>query len=143
MDINILLRPQQLHKEILAMQMKHDTLKSAAERTVSMISLAPGHGQGVNRKFETLGIEIADLDKAISQRSKEEDAAKEELSVLLAQMKNGLYIGILCRHYIEYKSISQISAEIGYSFRYTKQLHKLALTEYRNLAPPEHPYSTL
>lgn len=122
MDISILLKSQKLQNEIRALQSERDTLRACAENDTSVISLAPGHGQGVSRTMENILIRVADLDALIKEKQKRLDEMKEIILNAVARLDDPAERTVITLHYVMNKSWSETAKKMGYQMRYCKKL---------------------
>lgn len=118
MTTDILLKPQQLYKEYMSLIMKHDTLKTSLERTVAVISLAPGHGQGVSRRLEEMEAEILDLEKIIDLKNEELMDAQAEVRAFISQLDDSFGRQMLEMRFVDLMTLKEISEEKHFSIQY-------------------------
>ena len=53
----------------------------------------------------------------------------------IQSLDNAVYVSILYKRYVEYKSLEEIAVEMNYSYRQVLRLHGMALQEFkRNMA---------
>ena len=122
MKLEILLKPQQLTSEIKALQIERDTLRSYAENSTSVLSLAPGHGQGVNRSFENVMTKVADLDTLIERKKKELEETNDLIINETSKLSNSTHRTIIRMRHVMLKSWDEIAATIGYEVRYCQKI---------------------
>ena len=127
MILDILLKPTQLKREIESMRNEQEALRAFAESKTSVISLAPGHGQGVSRSLENALIKVADLDAEIKAKTEELDASETVLMKLLEKLDDGIYKRILIHKYLLNENWPIISSSIHVSERQCHYLHDEAL----------------
>lgn len=88
--------------------------------------LRSARGLYTKDKFDDLRNEITD-DVAKLRRMRRDTVD------LLKRLGNTRYAGVLYKHYVEYKSIKEISEEMFLSCSHTHMLHKKALDALENL----------
>ena len=135
MNIDMLNRSRQLKKEYDDLLMRHDTLKAAVENTVTVISLAPGHGQGVSRRLEDLETEILDLEKTIDKKCEELMDAQNAVNNYINNNMHPPYSVILIRRYAYFQTWEQIASELNYSVPHCYRLHETALKMIVDVTP--------
>ena len=117
----ILMKPRELKKELESLVMKYETLKASVERTVAIISLTPGHGQGVSRRLEDLEIEIVDLEKKLYEKKQELLDTQAEAKQYILQLPNQSAVDFLIRRYVDCMTWDEIAKELNYSTRYCRE----------------------
>ena len=74
--------------------------------------------------------EILELEARIVRQMKELEKEKHRVINEIESLENRLYIQILFKKYIEYKSLEQIAVELSYSYDRVRHLHGYALIEF-------------
>ena len=135
MTTDILLKPQQLYKEYMSLIMKHDTLKTSLERTVAVISLAPGHGQGVSRRLEEMEAEILDLEKIIDKKCEELIDAQNVARKAIYHLQDPEQVAVMIKRYVDCMTFSEISSELEYTVRHCRRLNQNGLEKIIKMSP--------
>lgn len=128
-NLDMLLIPQQLDKEITVLQMRRTTLRALLERTVTTIQLAPGHGNGVRRRDEEIIAEIDEIERLIEAKAEERDEIIIRCQAMLSELDDRVLVSIMEMRYLTYAKWSDIAELTGYSTRYVYKLHRKALSE--------------
>ena len=74
---------------------------------------------------------IADLKEEIKSDIKALLILKNKIINEIQSMDNPIYINILYKRYVQYKSLEEIAVETSYSYRWIKHLHGIALQEFK------------
>lgn len=74
---------------------------------------------------------IADLKEEIKSDIKALLILKNKIINEIQSVDNPVYINILYKRYVQYKSLEEISVEMNYSYRQILRLHGLALQEFK------------
>ncbi len=74
---------------------------------------------------------IADLKEEIKSDIKALLILKNKIINEIQSMDNPVYINILYKRYVQYKSLEEISVEMSYSYHWIKHLHGIALQEFK------------
>lgn len=69
------------------------------------------------------------LKKQIAEYLLEKDNIINEIH----KLKNEIYVKVLYRHYVEYKSLELIAEELNYNYCYIRRMHRAALREINNV----------
>ncbi|MDO5397048.1 MAG: DUF1492 domain-containing protein [bacterium] len=75
-------------------------------------------------------IQIEKLDKEISEMIKEYNVYEREIKRHINILTNEVYITLLRKRYVEFKTLSQIAKEMNYSYDYARFLHGKALKAF-------------
>lgn len=128
MNTDILYEAERLHAEIAALKAERDALRTCAENDTSVISLAPGHGQGVSRTMENILIRAADIDTLIKAKQTELDEKTGCILSAVAKLDDSLQRTVITMHYVMFKTWDETAALIGYEKRYCKKIASTART---------------
>ena len=74
---------------------------------------------------------IADLKEEIKSDIKALLILKNKIINEIQSMDNPVYINILYKRYVQYKSLEEIAVEMSYSYRQIKRLHGISLQGFR------------
>ena len=74
--------------------------------------------------------EILELEARIVRQMKELEKEKHRVINEIESLENRLYIQILFKKYIEYKSLEQMAVELCYSYEWVKHNHGYALLNF-------------
>ncbi len=78
---------------------------------------------------------MVDLDAEINREIDGFVDKKHKMINQIQRLPNGRYAEILYKRYVEYKQLEMISAEMHYTYQYTKELHGYALQEFERTYP--------
>ncbi len=81
---------------------------------------------------------IVDLEKEIKSDIKELLILKNKIINEIQSMDNPVYINILYKRYVQYKSLEEIAVEMNYSYRQVLRLHGLALQDFKRWHTMSH-----
>lgn len=70
---------------------------------------------------------IADIEKQIELEKHNLLIKRNEIVNTIHSLNNPNYVAVLFKHYVEYKSLKQISKEMHYDYGYVRKLHGAAL----------------
>lgn len=80
-------------------------------------------------------IRRAELEADISRKIERFLQLKHKIINEIQSLDNAVYVSILYKRYVEYKSLEEIAVEMNYSYRQVLRLHGMALQEFkRNMA---------
>ena len=80
-------------------------------------------------------IRRAELEADISRKIERFLQLKHKIINEIQSLDNAVYVSILYKRYVEYKSLDEIAVEMNYSYRQVLRLHGMALQEFkRNMA---------
>ena len=74
--------------------------------------------------------EILELEEEIRQEIKRYNELKHKIINEIHSLNNRLYIEILYKRYVEFKSLEEIAVEMNYSYDRVRHLHGYALIEF-------------
>ena len=74
--------------------------------------------------------EILELEKEIRQEIKRYNNLKHKIINEIHSLNNRLYIEILYKRYVEFKSLEEIAVEMNYSYQWIKSNHGYALLNF-------------
>lgn len=74
---------------------------------------------------------IVDLEKEINSDLGAMLMLRNKIINEIQSMDNPVYINILYKRYVEYKSLEEIAVEMNYSYRQIKRLHGISLQGFR------------
>lgn len=77
--------------------------------------------------------QMVDLKREIESDIKELLILKNKIINEIQSMDNPVYINILCKRYVQYKSLEEIAVEMSYSYHWIKHLHGIALQEFKRV----------
>ena len=75
--------------------------------------------------------QMVDLKREIESDIKELLILKNKIINEIQSMDNPVYINILYKRYVQYKSLEEIAVEMSYSYRQIKRLHGISLQGFR------------
>lgn len=76
-------------------------------------------------------IRRAELEADISRKIERFLQLKHKIINEIQSLDNAVYVSILYKRYVEYKSLEEIAVEMNYSYRQVLRLHGTALKEFR------------
>lgn len=79
--------------------------------------------------------QMVDLKREIESDIKELLILKNKIINEIQSMDNPVYINILHKRYVQYKSLEEIAVEMSYVYVHTRRLHGLALQAFRARYP--------
>ena len=80
-------------------------------------------------------IRRAELEADISRKIERFLQLKHKIINEIQSLDNAVYVSILYKRYVEYKSLEEIAVEMNYSYRQVLRIHGMALQEFkRNMA---------
>ena len=93
-----------------------------------------GSGKGaVSDKVGNASSRLVDIEKKIDKKTEKLSKAKEEIESVIEQVSDDILKTLLVKRYINCKSFSVISDEMGYSYRQINRLHVKALKEVNSI----------
>ena len=81
---------------------------------------------------------IVDLEKEINSDLGALLMLRNKIINEIQSMDNSVYINILYKRYVQYKSLEEIAVEMSYSYRQILRLHGLALQEFKRWHTMSH-----
>lgn len=76
-------------------------------------------------------IRRAELEADISRKIERFLQLKHKIINEIQSLDNAVYVNILYKRYVEYKSLDEIAVEMNYSYIHIKRLHGYALLEFK------------
>lgn len=76
-------------------------------------------------------IRRAELEADISRKIERFLQLKHKIINEIQSLDNAVYVNILHKRYVEYKSLEEIAVEMNYSYIHIKRLHGYALLEFK------------
>ena len=76
-------------------------------------------------------IRRAELEADISRKIERFLQLKHKIINEIQSLDNAVYVSILYKRYVEYKSLEEIAVEMNYSYIHIKRLHGYALLEFK------------
>ena len=80
-------------------------------------------------------IRRAELEADISRKIERFLQLKHKIINEIQSLDNAVYVSIMYKRYVEYKSLEEIAVEMNYSYRQIKRLHGLALLDFKKDVP--------
>ncbi len=102
----------------------------------SSLSSEPRGSGGVTDKVGNITAKLIDLEEQINRMVDEFVNQKQECISFIEKIPDPLLYTVLHKHYVQYKSLSEIAVEEAYSYQYMLEIHKKALKAYENLLNP-------
>lgn len=133
---------QQLRKLDTVIQQKKTELANLRETLTSVSSpkISEEKVSGDNlggAGFEDTIANIDELEQEITWELGKFVALKHRIINEIHTLDNGVYIQLLYKRYIEFKSLEEISNEMYYGYRHIKRLHGFALQKFsEKINPP-------
>lgn len=124
---------RQLRVFSIKIQQKKDeleSLKAAAENVTASIDNERVQTSPKDRMPEDIS-RIVDLESEIYKDIQELLILKNKIINEIQELSNPVYIEILYKRYVEYKSLEEIAVRMSYSYRQIKRLHGYALQAFR------------
>lgn len=128
---------RQLRVFSIKIQQKKDELeglKAAAENVSAGIDSERVQTSPKDRMPDDVS-RIVDLESEIHKDIQELLILKNKIINEIQGLSNPVYIEILYKRYVEYKSLEEISVELKYSYVHVKRLHGIALQAFRRFYP--------
>ena len=128
---------RQLRVFSIKIQQKKDELeglKAAAENVSASIDNERVQTSPKDRMPEDIS-RIVDLENEIREDTHRLIFMKDKIINEIHKLNNPVYIEILYKRYVEYKSLEEISVEMNYSYRQIKRLHGITLQAFRRFYP--------
>nr|DAU66737.1 MAG TPA: Protein of unknown function (DUF1492) [Caudoviricetes sp.] len=75
---------------------------------------------------------LLELEAQIVCENKELEKLKHKIINEIAELKNPLFIKILFKRYVEFKSLERIAADLNYSYIHIRREHGYALEVFKN-----------
>ena len=107
-----------------------ESLKAAAENVTASIDNERVQTSPKDRMPEDIS-RIVDLENEIREDTHRLIFMKDKIINEIHKLNNPVYIEILYKRYVEYKSLEEISVELSYSYIHVKRLHGYALQAFR------------
>lgn len=128
---------QQLRKLDTVIQQKKTELANLRETLTSVSSpkISEEKVSGDNlggAGFEDTIANIDELEQEITWELGKFVALKHKIINEIHTLDNGVYIQLLYKRYIEFKSLEQIAVEVNYSYSHIKKMHGWALLQFGN-----------
>lgn len=126
---------RQLRVFSIKIQQKKDeleSLKAAAENVSASIDSERVQTSPKDRMPDDIS-RIVDLESEIHKDIQELLILKNKIINEIQGLSNPVYIEILYKRYVEYKSLEEIAIELNYSYHRMKHLHGIALQAFRRL----------
>ena len=107
-------------------RIKH--MREIAESITANPENASGGGGGPSKKVENCVIKIMELEEEIvAEIEALSDLVRETASIITTFVDDPNYKAVLEHRYVEQKRWEEIAVEMGYTFRWTQELHRRAL----------------
>lgn len=90
-------------------------------------------GGGSQDKLAEAAVKIVDLEAEINQEIDKYIEAKQEFSATLEKLEDPIYLQVLHKRYIQYKTWEAIACELNMSYRWVCTLHGRALQEIEKI----------
>lgn len=84
---------------------------------------------GTSDKVGEMVVKIVDLETKINEMIDDFIDQKSSCINIIDQLQSPLQHKILHKHYVQYKPLTVIASEIGYSYQYVLEIHQKALQE--------------
>ena len=107
-----------------------ESLKAAAENVTASIDNERVQTSPKDRMPDDIS-RIVDLENEIREDTHRLIFMKDKIINEIHKLNNPVYIEILYKRYVEYKSLEEISVELSYSYIHVKRLHGYALQAFR------------
>lgn len=102
--------------------------REIAESITANPENASGGGGGPSKKVENCVIKIMELEEEILAEIEElQQLARETTEIISVFVEDPNYKAVLEHRYVEQKRWEEIAVEMGYTFRWTQELHRRAL----------------
>lgn len=88
---------------------------------------------GTSDKVGEIVVKIVDLESKINTMIDEFIDRKSNCINIIDQLQSPLRHKILHKHYVQYKPLTVIASEIGYSYQYILEMHQKALQEVEKI----------
>lgn len=125
----------QIHLLDIQIRQKESELKEIRDYLENTAPLVSGDRVQTSPK-DKIPAEVAlivDLEEQVRRKKSILLQTKAKIINEIQSLDNPLYIDILYKRYVEYKSLWEIAEEMGYSYYRIRHLHGIALQEVKNV----------
>lgn len=104
-------------------------LRSKATSITATIGGDTVQSSGNSDKVGHIVAKIIDTENEINRMIDEYIDLRNDCIRTIEKLRNPLQYSVIHKHYVEYKTLNQISEEDGYSYQYIIEIHNSALNE--------------
>lgn len=76
---------------------------------------------------------LLDLEAEIDKEIDNFVDQKRKMIQQIQDLRNELYVSLLYRRYVEFKSLEEIAVEMNYTYQHTRRMHGYALAEFQRV----------
>ena len=124
---------RQLHRLELCIEQRQEELNRLRE-LIGCNAIDYGERVQTSPSADSIPNEVirrAELEADISRKIERFLQLKHKIINEIQSLDNAVYVSILYKRYVEYKSLEEIAVEMNYSYRQVLRLHGTALKEFR------------
>ena len=128
---------RQLHRLELCIEQRQEELNRLRE-LIGSHAIDYGERVQTSPSADSIPDEVirrADLEADISRKIERFLQLKHKIINEIQLLDNAVYVNILYKRYVEYKTLEEIAVEMNYSYRQIKRLHGLALLDFKKDVP--------
>ena len=124
---------RQLHRLELCIEQRQEELNRLRE-LIGCNAIDYGERVQTSPSADEIPNEVirrAELEADISRKIERFLQLKHKIINEIQSLDNAVYVSILYKRYVEYKSLEEIAVEMNYSYIHIKRLHGYALLEFK------------
>lgn len=124
---------RQLHRLELCIEQRQEELNRLRE-LIGCSTIDYGERVQTSLSADSIPNEVirrAELEADISRKIERFLQLKHKIINEIQLLDNAVYVNILYKRYVEYKSLEEIAVEMNYSYIHIKRLHGYALLEFK------------
>ena len=128
---------RQLHRLEICIEQRQEELNRLRE-LIGSHAIDYGERVQTSPSADSIPNEVisrAELEADISRKIERFLQLKHKIINEIQSLDNAVYVSILYKRYVEYKSLEEIAVEMNYSYRQIKRLHGLALLDFKKDVP--------
>ena len=124
---------RQLHRLEICIEQRQEELNRLRE-LIGSHAIDYGERVQTSPSADSIPNEVirrAELEADISRKTERFLQLKHKIIIEIQLLDNAVYVNILYKRYVEYKSLEEIAVEMNYSYIHIKRLHGYALLEFK------------
>ena len=124
---------RQLHRLEICIEQRQEELNRLRE-LIGSHAIDYGERVQTSPSADSIPNEVirrAELEADISRKTERFMQLKHKIINEIQLLDNAVYVNILYKRYVEYKSLEEIAVEMNYSYIHIKRLHGYALLEFK------------
>ena len=125
---------RQLHRLELCIEQRQEELNRLRE-LIGSHAIDYGERVQTSPSADSIPNEVirrAELEADISRKIERFLQLKHKIINEIQSLDNAVYVSILYKRYVEYKSLEEIAVEMNYSYIHINRLHGYAFLEFKN-----------